>query len=206
MTTPGVNHQTTRVMAYLLDITTRRLQQLSDEGIVKPVKRGTWDLVETLHGYVRYLRDGMKGPEDTHEGRRERARLLKAQADKTELETAILRAEVIPADTVQHVWTQILGSCRARLLALPSRLAATALAAESFDEMESQARDLVDEALNELADFKPTLYRSTRSRAAHLFDGPEYPETAPQADRQPMGESESTPVARRQRRAGTVPH
>lgn len=200
------NPQTTRTMSYLMDISGRRLQQLADEGVVKPIKRGTWELVDTLHGYIRYLRDGMKGPEDTHDARRERARLLKAQADKTELEAAILRADVIPAETVQVVWTQILGACRARLLSLPPRLAAVALSANSYADVETHARELVDEALNELADFNPETYRTERSRAAHLFSSDTNLASAAEIVDQRVGESTPATVPRRQRRTGAVSH
>lgn len=168
MSTPGTNPQTSRVMAYLLDISPRRLLQLADEGVVKPLKRGSWDLVATLHGYLRYLRDGQKGPSDSHDARRERARLLKAQADRAELETDILRAETIPAEVVKDVWSQIIGAVRARLLALPNRLAVNHAALVDYPTTERLTRALVDEALNELAEFEPDLYRSARARAAGL--------------------------------------
>lgn len=167
MPTPGTNPQSTRVMAYLLDITPRRLNQLHDDGIIKPLRRGTWDLVETLHGYIRFLRDGGKQPE-LHDARLERARLLKAQADGKELENEILRAEVIPTEVVKDVWSQVIGACRARLLTLPNRLAANFGALTDYATTEEHARALVDEALNELANIKPDLYRSARARAAGL--------------------------------------
>ena len=82
MPPPGVNLQSAETMAYLLDMTDRRLRQLAGEGICKPVKRGTWDLVETLHAYINYLRKGGKVEAAGPDVREERGRLLKAQADK----------------------------------------------------------------------------------------------------------------------------
>jgi len=158
-------------MAYLLDITTRRLLQLAEEGVVKPLRRGSWDLVETTHGYIRYLRGGQKGPADGLDARRERARLLKAQADRAELETAILRADAIPSEVVKDVWSQIIGAARARLLALPNRLAVHAATLTDYATTERLARELVNEALHELSEFEPDLYRTSRARAAGLRGG-----------------------------------
>jgi phage terminase Nu1 subunit (DNA packaging protein) len=195
----------TRAMAYLLDITDRRLQQLADENVVSPVKRGVWNLVETAHGYIRYLREHGSTKNDAIDARRERARLLAAQADKVELELAILRADTIPAETVRAVWSKMLSACRARLLAVPTRVAGAAMAAASIQESETLVRELIYEALNELADFDPEHYRTERARAAHLARGDADPAAAAEPDRDGMGEPQPVPQPRRQRRARSVP-
>lgn len=206
MDTPSSNTQSTRVMAYLLDITGRRLQQLADEGVVKPIKRGTWDLVETVHGYIRYLRDGMKGPEDTHDARRERARLLKAQADKTETETAILRGEVIPAEVVKKAWGNMIGAFRARMLAVPSRAAAQVLVCTSFEDAEDILRGLIYEGLNELAEYNPYDYRHDGARASHLHSDDSDGSCATTTNSQSVGGCEPIPKPRVQRRTRKMDH
>lgn len=167
MSVPGSNPQTSRVMAYLLDITPRRLNQLQDEGVIKPIKRGTWELVDTLHGYIRFLRDGQKSPNGSPDVRAERARLIKEQADKVAMENEHMRANSIPAEVVKDVWGGIISAARARLLALPSRLAVNYAALVDYATTERLARDLVDEALNELSEFDPDIYRA-HARAASI--------------------------------------
>lgn len=209
MAAPGTNHQSTRVMAYLLDITPRRLGQLADEGIIRPVKRNVWDLVETLHGYVRYLRDGAIGAGDedsTLESRREKVRLLKAQADKAELEASIMRGDTIPADVVQDVVGGMVAAFRARMLALPSRAAAQVLACADYQAAEELLRELTYEALNELADFDPEQFLHERSRPAHLLRGDQDRSAAAESDRQRMGGSQPDAQPRKQRRTRKVGH
>lgn len=206
MTAPGVNTQSTRVMAYLLDITTRRLQQLADEGIVKPVKRGVWDLVETTHGYIRYLRDGLKGPEDTHDARRERARLLKAQADKVEIETAILRGSVVPSEVIKNTWGDMLAAFRARMLVLPSRAATQVLACTRFEEVEDMLRNIVHEALTELAEYDPKQYRHHESCLSHLDADHSDGSAAAETDCQPARGHQPIPQRGIKRRAGKMEH
>ena len=44
------------VIAKLLDLSERRVQQLSREGVIPKATRGQYDLVGSVRGYVRYLR------------------------------------------------------------------------------------------------------------------------------------------------------
>lgn len=137
---------------------------------------------------------------------RERALLARVQRQKIELETAILRADVIPSEVVKEVWSQLLAACRARLLALPSRIATLAITATTHAEIEQIAGDLVHEALNELSEFQAEQYRSKRARAAHLQGCDTDSETAAEVDSESMGKSEPDVKPRRQRRAGQVQH
>jgi phage terminase Nu1 subunit (DNA packaging protein) len=45
------------VIARLLDLSERRVQQLSREGVIPRAERGQYDLIGSVRGYVRYLRD-----------------------------------------------------------------------------------------------------------------------------------------------------
>ena len=45
------------LIARLLDLSERRVQQLSREGVIPKAERGQYDLIGSVRGYVRYLRD-----------------------------------------------------------------------------------------------------------------------------------------------------
>jgi len=51
------NAQPIVVIARLLDLSERRIQQLSREGVIPKAERGQYDLVGAVRGYVAYLRD-----------------------------------------------------------------------------------------------------------------------------------------------------
>lgn len=51
-----------------------------------------------------------------------RGRLASAQADRTELEVAELRGELIPAHLILENWEPIAAAARAKVLGLPSKL------------------------------------------------------------------------------------
>lgn len=59
---------------------------LAKDGIIPKAEKGKYDLIAATRAYIKYLQERATGrdiePQDTYV---ERARLLKAQADKTEL-------------------------------------------------------------------------------------------------------------------------
>ena len=54
----------------------------------------------------------------------ERARLAAAQAERTELEVAQLKGELIPAGVILENWEPIVGAARAKVLAIPTKIKA----------------------------------------------------------------------------------
>lgn len=188
--------------AKLLNISVPQLYNLANSGQIPKSDNGVWDLAACAHGYIKYLQG--RGGDDKRDLTQERTRLTKLQADKVDLENAILRAELIPADIVKTVWTGILGAVRGRLLALPPRLSALGFGAPTAEDLETISADLVHEALNELADFDSTLYRTARARAAGISQLDCDPEAAAKADGKPMVKSKPAPKRGGQRRAGAV--
>ena len=150
------------VIAKLLNISPRRVQQLAKEKIIPPPIKGKYDLVGCVQGYCNYLQDRAfgkdVGPQDSH---LERARLLKAQADKTELEVATLQGRLVHVEQVAKDWRGIVMTCRSKLLALPSK-SAFQIAGLGGDahEIERFLKRLIYEALTELAE--PNNYEHIR--------------------------------------------
>lgn len=81
---------------------------------------------------------------------KERARLLHHQANIAALDEKVKERSLIPADVVLANWQDIAANVRARLLAIPTQLAATCANAPR-EEVEAKASTLVRQALEELA-------------------------------------------------------
>lgn len=81
----------------------------------------------------------------------ERARLTFHQANKTELEVAQLRGDLIPREIVIATWQAYSANARAKLLSLPTKAAHAAIAATQLHEIEEVLKEQVYEALAELA-------------------------------------------------------
>ena len=82
----------------------------------------------------------------------ERAKLDKARRELAELTQQERTKALIPAPAVQEHWAQMIAAARGKLLNLPGRLAATAVGVATIQEAERAARELINEALMELAD------------------------------------------------------
>jgi hypothetical protein len=146
------NRQPVAVISRLLDLSERRVQQLVRDGIIPKPERGRYDLIGAVRGYVRYLRDlVLKAEAGVADYGSERARLIKARADLAEMEAARRRAELLPAAEVAAAWTEILALVRARVLALPDKLAPLTHETTSIAEARGVLRTAVREVLAEIA-------------------------------------------------------
>lgn len=131
----------------------------------------------------------------------ERARLTKAQADKTELEAAELAGEIVRVEQVIATWSKLAGAMRARLLAMPSKIAPVVRVTETDEEASATIEREVLEALEELSsDGLPESARARRARAARDS------EAATETDGEPVGGSVPSTERRKRGRAGPVAH
>jgi len=80
----------------------------------------------------------------------ERAKLTRLQAEKAKLELEQQRGNLIPLELVVVAWEGQIANCRAKLLALPSKVAAQAVGA-NYVEIEQLFKGVIYEALDELA-------------------------------------------------------
>jgi phage terminase Nu1 subunit (DNA packaging protein) len=141
------------VIAKLLDLSERRVQQLSREGVIPKATRGQYDLIGSVRGYVRYLRDqAVKAQAGAPDYASERARFIRARADLAEMEAEEKRGSVIAAEDVEAAWIAVLSLLRTRLLALPDRLAPVAHTEASPAGVRDVIRGAIREALEELAE------------------------------------------------------
>jgi phage terminase Nu1 subunit (DNA packaging protein) len=141
------------VIAKLLDLSERRVQQLSREGVIPKATRGQYDLVGSVRGYVRYLRNqAAKAQAGAPDYASERTRFIRARADLAEMEAAEKRGAVIPAADVEAAWIAVLARLRTRILALPDRLAPLVHAEASPAGVRDTLRGALREALEELAE------------------------------------------------------
>lgn len=148
----AANTQPIAVIAKLLDLTERRVQQLGREGVIPKAERGQYDLVGAVRGYVRYLRDQASRARDgVADFGTERARLVKAKADLAEMEARQRQGELLPATGVEEAWTEVLGRLRARLLVLPDRLAPLVHEETTIAGARTLIRQGIADALAELA-------------------------------------------------------
>lgn len=140
-------------VAKLLDVTPRRVQQLANEGVIpKPKSRGQYEIIPCVVGFIRHLRGMLNG--DAGDLNTEKTRLTRAQAEKTEIETAKLKGELVALAETERAWCALVGAFRAKMITLPPR-AATAVMNKTEKEAEAILTKMVYESLAELSNWKP---------------------------------------------------
>jgi len=81
----------------------------------------------------------------------ERAKLTRLQAEKVTLELEQQRGNLLPMELVIAAWQGHIANARAKLLALPPKAASQVLGMESYLEVEHAIREIIYEALDDLA-------------------------------------------------------
>lgn len=162
--TPGAKLVDSKTIAALFGVTTRRVQQLTQEGIISATKQGNanrYDLLATIQKYIRYLTEKANGREPTKkdtetEGRKLEAEadLKRSKADMAALQLKELEGKMHRSEDVEAVVTDLVYTIRSMLMALPGRLAVDVVAVKTPAEASEVIRAEVYKVLEELAAYK----------------------------------------------------
>ena len=104
----------------MLGITDRQVQKHVHDGLFSKTGRGQYCVDDCVAAYIRFLRESLKG--DGESLTEERTRLVRAQADREELDLEIARGNNLPVDIIKTFWQSVIGSVRSRMLAIASTL------------------------------------------------------------------------------------
>lgn len=123
--------QSTREIAKIFGVSTRRIEQLKTEGIINGVGKPTkYELLPTVKAYIKHLSDKANGREkkekdsDNESAKIEaEARYKKAKAEMAELQLKELKGELHRATDVEEIMTDHVLMIRGMLIALPNKLA-----------------------------------------------------------------------------------
>jgi phage terminase Nu1 subunit (DNA packaging protein) len=153
----------TKVMAHLLGVSVRRVNQMAAEEMAVKTAPGTFDAAATIQNYIAHITGKAGNRESALDLNAERARLAKEQADQIALKNTLARGEALDAEAVAREWESIIADVRSAMLAVPGRLrrrAGSALDAAAIGLVDHEIR----EALTALAD-------PDNAQAARLDEG-----------------------------------
>lgn len=188
---------TAKQLAYLFNITERRVQQLAADGTIRKEGRGRYNLVESVRGYVKFLQEvaaGTQGEKESDYGDA-RTEKMRADADKSIMEAAVLAGKLIPVDIVAYSWNHMTGAFRAKLLNLPKKTAPNVQHETSFRKCQTALQAAVHECLAELSEYEPP--------DKHFANLDQFVAGAtPNLEDQRVGRKKAKAVKRKQRRAG----
>ncbi len=152
------------LLSEILGISARRIQQLVEDGILPaPDKQGAYDIPACVQSF--YYNELTDSENEELDGRYERARKAKAEADRIEFDLKIKQGLYLQADLVQSEIEKSIGNCRAKLLALPRKFTPQISVAQNPNEIEDILTNGITEALNELIEpvFDDTITRDTEN-------------------------------------------
>ena len=195
------------VIAKLLDLTIRRVYQLTNEGVIPRAEKGRYELVPAVQGYIRYLRDRAIGADalPDESARASRARLIKAQAEAQEMENSKVRGELLPREQVRLALSMVFGVVRNRILAIDKKMPMRVVGCNSLKEIQGISTEMHHEALSELANFD--LDRGAQpSNPANDQGGATGADASSEVEGERVGGSVPEVVPRKQRRARAVVH
>ena len=156
----------TTELAGILGVSARRIQQLAQDDIFRPVRRGWFSLGDSVRRYIAFLDKEKKQESDAEreqsrkrvradvEWKESRAKIAKLQAE--ELEGTMHRAE-----DVQAMTEQLLYAVRGALSALPGRCGTEVAETDNVRETIAILQREVNAAMDELQNFRydPDAYK-----------------------------------------------
>lgn len=107
-----------------------------------------------------------------------RTRKVNAEAEIAELELARVHGTLVLADEVVQAWEDVLGALKGKLLSIPTKAAPVVSAEPEAALCQTILEDLLNEALEELSNYEPTINPSSTSGAT---DAPEESGTGSEA-------------------------
>lgn len=156
------NLQTTQVIAKIFGVSTRRVEQLKTEGIIKGQGKPTkYDLLPTIQEYIRYLSDKANGREkretlaDLEEAKlRAEVDIKEAKAKAAQMELKELQGKMHRAEDVEAIISDHVFYLRSMLTALPGKLAVDLSGTHTAPEQAERVKQEVYYILDNLADFR----------------------------------------------------
>lgn len=154
------NYQKIEVIARFFGKTTRRIQQLTQDGVLptEQTPQGRrYDLLPTIKNYIQYLesRAERKMPQSMEEKQEKKLdaeiKYKQAKADKAVLELKEVKGIMHRSEDVEKLTNELVFAVRSMLLAMPGRCAMDLAGIQTAPEVSQYLRQQVAAMLDELA-------------------------------------------------------
>jgi biotin operon repressor len=160
------NHQlflvSGEVLATTLSISSEWVRQLGEQGVLVKVKRGKYDLIASVQGYLAY-RDEQDSSDGSDEKFKDaRAQLYVERVREQKRKSDLIEGRCISRPVIEEIILYVIATTRAAILAIPNRCAPQVADVSSAHECFKILEDAVREALNELYDLRNAPEESLR--------------------------------------------
>lgn len=166
-----------KVLEALFGLKSRTIRDLADKGIIKRDSHGKYLLWDSAKGYITFLQVISKskdrsesissdGPLDLEVEKAEHERLKK---QITEIKLQLIRGQVHKSEDVERVMTDMFARFKSKITAIPAKLARK-LEGKKRTEIQAILKKEMDNALRELAAYKPSDFYSDEHIEIHTED------------------------------------
>ena len=156
------NLQSSQVIAKIFGVTTRRVEQLKSEGIIKGSGKPTkYDLLPTIQAYIKFLSDKAHGREkkeaieDLEKQKLEsEVAIRKSKAEIAKFELKEIQGKMHRAEDVEAIFTDHVLFLRGLILAMPNKLAVDLAGEHTAAEQAETVKREVHYVLNQLSEYR----------------------------------------------------
>ena len=152
------------VVAKLFNLTVRRIQQLTQDGVLATElvdKKRKYDLLLTVQRYIAYLQEKVVKKGENKDDAQNESRKIKADADLraakaeiADMELKELRGEMHRSEDVEAMTTDLVFTIRSMMLALPGRLAIDLAKITKPAEISERIKQEIHAILLELSNYQ----------------------------------------------------
>ena len=152
------------MVAKLFNLTVRRIQQLTQDGVLATElvdKKRKYDLLLTVQRYIAYLQEKVVKKGENKDDAQNESRKIKADADLraakaeiADMELKELRGEMHRSEDVEAMTTDLVFTIRSMMLALPGRLAIDVAKITKPAEISERIKQEIHAILLELSNYQ----------------------------------------------------
>nr|DAS45993.1 MAG TPA: DNA packaging protein [Caudoviricetes sp.] len=149
-----------KIVAKVLGISSRRVQQLTEDGIFEKEKRGQYNIAKTVQAFVAYKTGESKLEKKAREGGYDAERTLLTRTKRMieENKLKIMNGELHRSNTVKAVMNRMLNNFKSKLQSLPLKAAPKVLGETNLLVIQDVLLDEVNECLTELSEYDPNMF------------------------------------------------
>lgn len=162
-------------LAEMLGVSTRHLRNLEKSGVIVKTDRGEYALRESVRKFCDYLR-GEGEPGGDYE--RDKARLMKAKADRAEIEAAQKAGKLVLTDRIAAVVESAVGVAVSKLVQVGDKVAPLCILEKTPGPAATLINDGIRAACEELYSMDIAAVAVESSEAVEPMDGGEDAEGA----------------------------
>lgn len=165
----------TTVLAAILGLTARRIQQLAQDGVIPTDGKGKYSLGDAVQSYVEYRVSEKPLSRAENDKLNADVVIKKAKATMMALEAKEIQGKMHRSEDVAALTSDLIYTIRGAFLALPGRLAVEVVQASNAAEAADIIRAEVYRAMESIAEYKydPKKYEE-RVRERNRWDSDEW--------------------------------